>query len=315
MTTPLLVVYHKNCLDGLFAAAAIYDLQKQEVPGFEKLEFFPADYSTPIPDITDRDVLIVDFSWKPHDLVPAAKTAKSVLMIDHHISAFREWTTFGIDHPEDVPSNLKTIFDYNKSGAMLAWEFNAQKLQEASALDKVFIPELIKHVQDRDLWQFKLPNTRQIMAAVAEHECFQAGSVRKAWEFAASLTDVNLKTLAIEGIAIMACRKNQIRRLINRTSALFNVFGYEKIPVCQCPYELTSEMGEELYTRYQSAFAITYEDNLEMGYRKYDLRAPKDGPVDVSVLAKRMGGGGHHGAAGFIIPFDVEKNGFFKLFD
>ena len=80
------------------------------------------------------------------------ETAASITIIDHHISA-----------EEDLSALLNSgkingIFDMNQSGAMLAWQwFNPEQS----------VPQLIAHIQDRDLWLFNIDGTREITTALS----------------------------------------------------------------------------------------------------------------------------------------------------
>lgn len=67
-----------------------------------------------------------------------------------------------------------------------------------------------------------------------------------------------------------------------------------------------SEIGEELAKN--RPFSVTYRDRKD-GKREYSLRS-RDGGLDVSVIAKQFGGGGHPQAAGFELPIGVDPEAF-----
>ena len=103
----------------------------------------------PHPIATGRDVYILDFSYKRDGLNLLCDQAHQVTLIDHHITAEREFTGLERD-------NFSVFYDVKKSGAVLAWEFFHQQA----------IPQLLLHIQDQDIWQFKLDNTRAVNAAL-----------------------------------------------------------------------------------------------------------------------------------------------------
>jgi len=72
--------------------------------------------------------------------------------------------------------------------------------------------------------------------------------------------------------------------------------GYRVLMV-NAPSRFVSLLGHRLAAR-QGPFAIIW--HYREGRFKLSLRS--DGSVDVSELAARYGGGGHPGAAGFILP-------------
>ena len=75
-----LCIYHGNCADG-FAAAVIIRMYNPD------MEFYPGIYGEQPPDVTDREVIMLDFSYKKDLLEMLAWRAKSILILDHHKSA------------------------------------------------------------------------------------------------------------------------------------------------------------------------------------------------------------------------------------
>jgi nanoRNase/pAp phosphatase (c-di-AMP/oligoRNAs hydrolase) len=73
------------------------------------------------------------------------------------------------------------------------------------------------------------------------------------------------------------------------------VIGGVNVPVCNAPYSMASDTGNLLSKG--EPFAATYTD-LGDGRRSFSLRSSDEG-ADVSVVAKKYGGGGHRNAAGF----------------
>ena len=139
-----LCIYHGNCADGFGAATAV-----RSALGRHKVEFHSGIYQEPPPDVTNREVILVDFSYKRNVLIEMAGKAKSILILDHHKSAELDLI--------DLPSNVESHFDMTKSGAVMAWEYFHPGKD---------IPQLLLHIQDRDLWEFKLEGTREIQACV-----------------------------------------------------------------------------------------------------------------------------------------------------
>ena len=73
-------IYHGNCADGFGAAWAV----RKAIP---EADFFPGTYQEPPPDVTDKRVVMVDFSYKRPVLLEMASQAESILILDHHKSA------------------------------------------------------------------------------------------------------------------------------------------------------------------------------------------------------------------------------------
>jgi uncharacterized protein len=158
MTQKKLCIFHKNCLDG-FASAFVVG----SVFGIGNVEFLAADYYDPIPDITDRDVYIVDFSYPPAVLLPELPKARSVVMLDHHEGARKKWgLNWDTSSPGAEFKNFVSVFDTKKSGVGVVWDF----FYNPPCAQNVKLPELLKYIQDYDLYDLKYDQTRAIQAAL-----------------------------------------------------------------------------------------------------------------------------------------------------
>jgi oligoribonuclease NrnB/cAMP/cGMP phosphodiesterase (DHH superfamily) len=221
--------------------------------------------------VTGRDVLIVDFSYRRPLLKEMCRTARTVTVIDHHVSA--EQDLAGLEQEHD---NLRVLFDMNKSGAVLAWEFCHDSPP----------PRLLLHVQDRDLWRFTMEGTNDIHAALMSRPFDFA-----VWERLCS-SAAALEELKVEGQAINRYRRRMIDQHLEK-AVMTTIAGY-RVPVVNCYEELMSDLVGELATGHP--FAAGYQDQGNL--RKWSLRSGPDG-ADVATIALRFGGGGHRHAAGF----------------
>ena len=258
----LLCIYHGgNCADGFAAAWAV----RRRYPD---AEFFAGVYQTPPPDVSGRDVLIVDFSYKRPVLLDMAKAARRIVILDHHKSA--------VDDLVDLPENVHAIFDMNRSGAMITWNY----LFPDSTPPKQF-----EHIQDRDLWRFELPLTREILAAV-----FSYPYDFETWD---TLMSTDPSILATEGTAINRKHMKDIRELLAATQRRMVIGGID-VPVANLPYIYSSDAGHIMAQN--EHFAACYWDTPDG--RVFSLRST-DAGMDVCEIAKQYGGGGHRNAAGF----------------
>ena len=99
-----LVLYHANCMDGFSAAWAVW-----KKFGDADTEYLPAKYGDAPPDVTDRDVVIVDFSYKRDVMLTLNRAANQLLCLDHHKTAEADL--------KDLPF---ARFDMERSGAGMA---------------------------------------------------------------------------------------------------------------------------------------------------------------------------------------------------
>jgi nanoRNase/pAp phosphatase (c-di-AMP/oligoRNAs hydrolase) len=107
--------------------------------------------------------------------------------------------------------------------------------------------------------------------------------------------------LCQEGIILMRYQTQLVNKLCNN-AFMMRISGYD-VPAVSSGV-LQSEVGNQLCLMYpQSAFAVVY---FEMeGKRVHSLRSV--GEFDVSLIAKKFGGGGHKNASGFVIPLNTTQ--------
>lgn len=295
---PTLCIHHAPCSDGFTAAWAVWKR-------FPNVKFHPGVHGQAPPDVTGEHVVIVDFSYPEATLLGMAETAASILILDHHRTAQKDLADLPIacalweDHvsssvvEEDGWGRIGVEFDMNRSGAMMAWNYFHPSDEPA--------PTLIQHVQDRDLWQFKIPGTREIQSWV-----FSFPYDFVTWDkLAQQLGDPEgWDTAFAEGAAIERKQQKDIAELIIATKRFMTIGGFH-VPVVNLPYTMASEAAGQLASE-GHAFAAAYYDAADGGARVFSLRS-RDG-FDVGDLAKRMGqrfgtnGGGHKAAAGFRAP-------------
>jgi oligoribonuclease NrnB/cAMP/cGMP phosphodiesterase (DHH superfamily) len=260
-------IYHGNCADGFGAA---WTVRK----ALGEIEFYAGKYQEPPPDVTGKDVVMVDFSYKRPVLLEMAAKANSILILDHHKSAAEDLI--------DLPANVQTVFDMDRSGARIAWDHFFPDLPP---------PILLLHIEDRDLWRFALQNTREVQANVFSHPYdFQV------WD---ELMQTPPEKLIADGLAIERKHFKDVNELLGVVVRDMNIGGH-RVPVANLPYTMTSDAGHQMAIG--KPFAACYWDTPTG--RVFSLRSV-DGGEDVSVIAAIYGGGGHRNAAGFQVSFDV----------
>lgn len=308
-----LCIYHGGCADGFTAAWAVWTRFG------DAFDYHPGVYQDDPPDVVGRHVVLVDFSYKRLVLQRMARRAQGILVLDHHKSAAEDLApegNFGIDirgrgnswdsfleqswqdRCEGVSDAVYVLFDMDRSGAGIAWDFFHPKTDR---------PALVNYAEDRDLWRFKLPMAREINAYIFAHEyAFPTWS-----RLAAMLSDhMLLQSAADMGGAIEQKHHKDVAELVaeNRYEM---VIGGHWVPVCNLPKTLTSDAGHLMCKPYPSPnlqgaivqphFAACYWDTPTG--RVFSLRSVGD--FDVSAIAAQYGGGGHKNAAGFRLPHGV----------
>lgn len=286
---PDVCLYHSPCDDG-FASAWIV---RERWPG---VELRPVNYGEPLdPEVvTERNVLIVDFSYPAAQLDVMGSLANSIVILDHHKTASAELEEFTRLDPLSVPSverllettgeNVLVHFDMERSGAALTWEFCFPATRK---------PNLIAYIEDRDLWRFRMQNTRKVSLLLRSYPYDFAVWTRLVDDCGDH--DGNLRVLA-EAAAIERYYDRQIEE-IARTAAERDFAGFHHVAVAYAPYAFVSDVAHALLERSLhapfAAIGVHAYDGLTWSLRSQDHRE------DVSAIAKKYGGGGHRNAAGF----------------
>ncbi len=280
-----LVIYHADCLDGFTAAWCAWCKFGDEA------EYVPAKYGDTPPDVTGRDVLIADFSYSRHVLLELKSKANSIRVLDHHKTAEEELR--GLDF---------CLFDMNRSGAGISFD----ELHPERGGARV---ALVNYVEDRDLWRFALPQSKEVNAYInsfdqtfeqwskLDGELSRGSGVPKAAEFGLQLlrgVDRYVKEMSAHARAV------SLPETWLPPSPII-------VPVVNAPYintsELVGHLAEVGQKEYLAPFAVGW---FQRGDGKYQYSLRSRGEFDVSAVAKRFGGGGHRNAAGFVVDRRVD---------
>lgn len=265
-----LIIYHSNCADGFSAAWCFWRRYGSEA------DYHPGVYQESPPNCTGRDVYLVDFSYKRAVVEAMLMVARKITLIDHHKTAIEDLTP--------LRDRLDLFCDLERSGATLAWDYLFPGESR---------PLLLGHVEDRDLWRFRLPHTREIQANV-----FSYGYTFETWDKLMSAGQTDLLQMTVAGAAIERKHHKDVHELI-KVCRRRMVIGDHTVWVASLPYTMTSDAGHLMAQG--EPFAACYWDTDAT--RVFSLRSTEDG-LDVSDVAKMFGGGGHKHAAGFAVPRD-----------
>lgn len=252
------VIYHGCCDDGFGAAWSAW-----KVLG-DRARYIPAQHGEPVPELPDDSVLaLVDFSYSREVIEGLAQRLKGIVILDHHKTA-----------EADLKQLPFAVFDMERSGAHLAWRFFHPEEP---------VPPLIAYIEDKDLWRFDLPESREFTAALRSYPMdFEL------WD------RMNVDDLKREGVSLLRLQDQVVEAHCRRMR--WESLGGHRVPVVNAT-DYRSEIANRLCLLHpEAAFAAAYYD-LQDGHRSWSLRSVGD--FDVALLCKRWGGGGHKNASGF----------------
>ena len=267
-----LVIYHgRKCPDGFGAALAAWLFYAG------KAEYLPLDHGDinsidQLPALEGRAVYILDFSFSPELTHAIDERASKLVMLDHHKSAAEKLTGFacrcGVVH-----------FDMGKSGARLAWEFFQP--------DKP-LPDLVRFVEDRDLWVWQYPESAGFLAALDMEPLDFAR-----WADIAAFSPAQLRDFMARGQAMDEKFSKLAGDIAEGAQPV--VFNGQRGLMVNAPGVFHSLIGNTLSQK-SGTFALMWQVGRD-GAVKVGLRSQRG--YDCIPLAESLGGGGHAQACGF----------------
>jgi oligoribonuclease NrnB/cAMP/cGMP phosphodiesterase (DHH superfamily) len=269
-----IVYYHGKCPDGWCAA---FIASKR----YPEAELVPLDHGAEfdLTKVEGKDVLMVDFSLRTRQMNDnIAYLAKSFRIYDHHKTA--QAVLDGAPY---------ATFDMKRSGAGLTWDYLFGKDAEDLTFRDVSNfqeprPWYVNYVEDRDLWNWALPNSKEICAYLGTLEMTKAD-----WE---PLDNMEWAAAIGQGIGALAHINHYVREAVKQAQVGM-LQGYET-SVVNALYLNCSEIGNELAKTHD--VSLTWFERHD-GVIQFSLRSIGD--IDVSAIAKSFNGGGHKNAAGF----------------
>lgn len=313
------VIYHGNCPDGtgsLWAVHRYFCKTKGHQTALGEINSLGDSHqkaagSFKMTDLLsickDNNVLIADFSYPPEIIHKIKIVCSKLILLDHHDTGLKL-----------LASEPNCYFDMNHSAAYMVWYF----METGKALQRMPynkpVPAVIRYIQDRDLWKWELPHSREI----------NCGLYRKAkdgkmeyYDFFHDHEEETMKELKHYGEQYLAFQSDMIDSAI-AVAHKKKFFGYNAViaNVAIAP----SETCEKLLERHQDCrIAIVYYDDHENKVHKFSARRREsDMDIVLSVMIQKAfsnvgvgwGGGGHPAAAGFTIPIHLSVEFFFEVY-
>lgn len=269
---PIAVLYHKDCSDGFGAAWSAWRKFGDNANYIGMVH----DHTDPPKWLTGKEVYLLDWCYTMPRLKKLLKMAKSVTILDHHVSLKAEI--------ESVPDHM---YGTDHSGSVLSWMYFHPKKP---------VPTLLRYIQDIDLWTLKMPDVWVVRASLYNMYPFEF----RVWnKLQRDFEDrEKLERYKQEGRTIAAYDDKMIQKLIAKAD-LVEFHGVKALAVNSAMY--SSELGAAL-ANLLPPLGIVY--SFVNGEARVSLRANNKGKkkVDCAKFAEKYEGGGHKVASGFIIP-------------
>lgn len=284
------VVYHKDCPDGVTSLWCVHHYAKEH-----EYESIPMCAGVdPINDFTNKKIIFMDVCPSFNTLLVLSNVATSVTILDHHKSAYDMYEK----NKEilDTMSNLNFIFDMNRSGCQITWDYFFEGNPR---------PWFIEYVADRDLWSWQLKNSKEINSALDCLNLLDASNFEHMDKLLTFLpTDID--ELVTVGNIINSYQKKLVEKQVKQSNeGILEVDNMEYYVNVGTINHLVSDLGNELTKKLTSEniipdFAVVWNYDIKEKMYYVSLRGHNLSP-DLSKIAKHFGGGGHAKAAGFKI--------------
>lgn len=266
----MICFYHSADLDGHCSGAIV----KRRFP---ECELYGINYGDAFPwEKAKGDVVMVDFSLQPHSEMKRLAESCCVIWVDHHKTAIDEWNS--------DPFGCKGKFEVGKAGCELAWEYFFP-FEE--------MPEAVKLLGRYDVWDHSDSRTLPFQYAMRLFDTFPEKNMTL-WDGLFKTDNILFNDILGKGETVL-----QYVQMDNEKYCKACAFDtpFDGLKCVAINKMLTnSQVFESVWD------AEKYDAMLTFGFRKgrWTVSLYSDKPdIDVSVVAKRRGGGGHKGAAGF----------------
>lgn len=278
--------YHDD-MDGKCAGAIVHKFFKVDndytKETGEECEFLRINYKDEFPfdSIKPREsIVIVDFSLqKEGEFQKLLGITDNVIWIDHHKTA--------IEKHGDL--NVRGVRRDGTAGCELAWEY---------FYPREITPPVVKLLGDYDVWAFKYgENTNKLQTGIRLYNTKPTSEDWSKW-----LNPDYYPTEELEKGEISLLYRNNYYAGLAKSWAFFAEFEGYKAVVCNAG-SVSSQLFDSITEDFDIMMPFVF-DGKQWTVSIYSTK--KD--IDVSEIAKKHGGGGHRGAAGFQckeLPFRI----------
>jgi oligoribonuclease NrnB/cAMP/cGMP phosphodiesterase (DHH superfamily) len=231
----------------------------------DKAEYIGVNYGKPLPLIPDRsEVYIIDFSYPKEVLRELNDRSASLVVLDHHKTA-----------QKDLEGEPYVIFDMDRSGAVLAWNY---------FFPDAPVPTLLEMIQDRDLWKWKIPGTRNVLNFLEI-----VGDDVSTWDQLVPLRG----GVYSKGGYISQYQDKLLEKQVHKDNLMFRTLSGHRVGILNTsvfPSEIGSWICNNCNVDYSMTWNVDGEGVVRLSFRSV-------GDFDVSEVARVYGGGGHKNAA------------------
>lgn len=284
----MIIIHHNKDMDG-FCSGAVCKLKYPEA------RLIGWDYKDPIPDFKQfkmEDIIMIDITFPIDKLLELASISRTLTVIDHHISFKKDFELSWTNEVKEFPAvnkwgSIDYIYKDRAAACEIGWEFLFP--------DKP-IPFAVTLLGRYDTWRQEegnwdeetLPYQYGMRNICSSVETFPAYLLTK------YTSSADLLSIIWDGQTILSYQQQQDRMACERSAFEAVIDGHKAI--CLNTRAFSSNTMKSVYNPEVHDVMLGFE----FTGTKWSVSLRGDKPhIDVSLIAKKRGGGGHKAAAGF----------------
>ncbi len=267
---PTICLYHDDP-DGCCAAAIV----RRALGG--KPVLYPLEIGDALPwDSIEKheQVVLVDYSLPLEDM-QRLRAGRKLVWVDHHKTSLARLG----EAMADVPGERSL----EAAACVLTWRtfFPGDPIPQAVAL-----------IGDRDIWEMAYPETRVFSEGLFQEQIEPAND--RLWGPLLDDDEDRVRQLIERGRVLYDARLKSIKDVVSHYGFVTSFEGHRTMVV---NHRGNGDMGEYIRKAgYELAYC--YVEVVRSGHLQTVVTLYSD-QIDVSEIARKFGGGGHRGAAGF----------------
>ena len=291
----VLIVAHKDCMDGL---ASAYIMSKYQIEIGNQVEVKFCQYSEEldllayVESSTFDLIQFCDFSLNQEYMSRVCKCATLVEVFDHHKTAEPQ-----LAQAKSLNSNLSVLFCNDRSGAKICYDYVTYYMP---GLHSKYLELVYNYIQDRDLWLWSMPNSKSFSEGLRYR--ITSNDLLSFESFVDNLSSEYIDETIMIGSILQDKVKSQVDSKVNNCNDI-NINGID-FKIINAT-ENISELGNAICLKHNKPallYFIIDSSNVACSLRSTDSLP------DISIVAKSFGGGGHRNAAGFTINLNKLKS-------
>lgn len=281
------VVYHKPCNDGEAAAAVFYSVFRNvKMIGLHPKDndkFTEEMYAT----FDNKTVVFVDISFSLNVLEEISRRAKQLHVLDHHIT-----NKSILEEAKRIckPGSFDYVFDLDKSGVVLAWEYVQGTKPIPLAFHYIGLFDIFKHKDNEDACSF-----------------IAAFSKPTTWDgWLQYINDSLTQQIVAEGRVVKKFNTNILNTLMEKVQT--TSWRSYLVSIVNVPYPFTSELGDMMCQKYPEKTVAIIWNKQCIGDYSCSFRSHSEKGPNVALICEEFGGGGHEHAAAIrttVPPFEI----------